>query len=123
MPRHAPDEFGCAGFRAPLRGRREVIRIGGLAGVGLSLPGLLRARAASPGGRPVDPGFGRARSVIMIYLHGGPAQQETWDPKPFGPSPARGEFGAIATACRGSPSANCCRGRPGSWGRSRSSAR
>jgi hypothetical protein len=33
----------------------------------------------------------------MIYLHGGPAQQETWDPKPGGPSPERGEFGAIAT--------------------------
>jgi len=47
---------------------------GGLAGVGLSLPGLLRARADSTGSRPADPGFGRARSGIMIYLHGGPAQ-------------------------------------------------
>ena len=37
----------------------------------------------------------------MIYLHGGPAQQETWDPKPDGPSPERGEFGAIATSVPG----------------------
>src|SRR5262249_47187859 len=44
---------------------------------------------------------GRARSVIMIYLHGGPAQQETWDPKPTGPAPERGEFGAIATSVPG----------------------
>src|SRR5262249_28722164 len=42
-----------------------------------------------------------ARSVIMIYLHGGPAQQETWDPKPGGPYPERGEFGAIATSVPG----------------------
>src|SRR3954465_9806020 len=101
MSRHAPDESGCAGLPASLRSRREVIRIGGLAGVGLSLPGLLRARADSTGSRPAGPSFGRARSVIMIYLHGGPAQHETWDPKPSGPAPARGEFGAIATAVPG----------------------
>jgi hypothetical protein len=39
--------------------------------------------------------------LIILYLHGGPAQQETWDPKPDGPSPARGEFGAIATSLPG----------------------
>jgi hypothetical protein len=37
----------------------------------------------------------------MIYLHGGPAQQETWDPKPDGPYPERGEFGAVATSVPG----------------------
>ena len=37
----------------------------------------------------------------MLYLHGGHAQQETWDPKPDGPSPERGEFGAIATSVPG----------------------
>jgi hypothetical protein len=46
-------------------------------------------------------GFGKARSLIVLYLHGGHAQQETWDPKPDGPSPARGEFGAIATSVPG----------------------
>jgi hypothetical protein len=75
-----------------------VIRVGGLAGAGLLLPDLLRARGGSA---VAEPTFGRARSVIMIYLHGGPAQQETWDPKPSGPSPARGEFGAIATSVPG----------------------
>ncbi len=55
----------------------------------------------APASRPTDSTFGRARSVIMIYLHGGPAQQETWDPKPDGPSPERGMFGAIATSVPG----------------------
>jgi hypothetical protein len=37
----------------------------------------------------------------MLYLHGGHAQQETWDPKPDGPAPEKGEFGAIATSVPG----------------------
>jgi hypothetical protein len=57
-----------------------------------------------PGRRTAAAGsgtFGRARSVILLYLHGGHAQQETWDPKPDGPAPERGEFGAIATSVPG----------------------
>ena len=77
--------------------RREVLRLGGAFGLSISLPALLRAQAqATPRGT-----FGRARSVIVLYLHGGHAQQETWDPKPDGPSPERGEFGAIATSVPG----------------------
>src|SRR5262245_28624348 len=90
---------GCADFRLTARlHRRQLLRLGALTGMGLLLPDLLRARAA----RSVRGGtFGRARSVIMLYLHGGHAQQETWDPKPDGPSPERGEFGAIATSVPG----------------------
>src|SRR5207302_5780821 len=82
-----------------LRTRRQVLQVGGLTGLGLLLPDLLRAQAqfgTSPKGT-----FGRAKSVIVLYLHGGHAQQETWDPKPDGPSPERGEFGAIATRVPG----------------------
>src|SRR6266446_2732715 len=83
----------------PSFSRREVLRLGGAFGLALSLPGLLRSRAqAEPAQRGT---FGQARSVIVLYLHGGHAQQETWDPKPDGPSPARGEFGAIATSLPG----------------------
>src|SRR5262245_21747477 len=79
--------------------RRQVLSLGGLAGTGLLLADLFRARAAAP---PEARGtLGRARSVIMLYLHGGHAQQETWDPKPDGPSPERGEFGATATSVPG----------------------
>src|SRR5262245_30453727 len=98
MPR-ASGASGCADFRRAHFNRRDLLRVGGLCGLGLLLPDLLRARAqagATPKGT-----FGRARSVIMLYLHGGHAQQETWDPKPDGPAPARGEFGAIATSVPG----------------------
>ena len=79
--------------------RRHLLQIGGLTGLGLSLPDLLRAQAqAGPSAKGT---FGRAKSIIVLYLHGGHAQQETWDPKPNGPSPERGEFGAIATSVPG----------------------
>src|SRR5216684_650295 len=70
--------------------------------MGLLLPELFRAHALGALMQRRSRGtFGRARSVIMLYLHGGHAQQETWDPKPDGPSPERGEFGAIATRVPG----------------------
>jgi hypothetical protein len=100
MPHSSQAAAGCAEFwRAGALNRRQVLTAGGLAGMGLLLPDLLRLQA---GAKPAGPRtFGRARSVILLYLHGGHAQQETWDPKPDGPSPERGEFGAIATSLPG----------------------
>jgi Protein of unknown function (DUF1501) len=94
------DQHGCTGFRRAAKiSRREVLRLGGACGLALTLPDLLRAQTQP---RPVSSNtFGQAKSVIVLYLHGGHAQQETWDPKPDGPSPARGEFGAIATSVPG----------------------
>src|SRR5437867_360122 len=90
---------GCANFhRATHATRRELLRAGSLFGMGVLLPDLLRVRAEA---RTRGGTFGQAKSVIMLYLHGGHAQQETFDPKPDGPSPARGEFGAIATSVPG----------------------
>jgi len=90
----------CADFQFAARlHRREWLRVGGLGALALGLPDLLRLRAET---RSNSKGtFGRAKSLILLYLHGGAAQQETWDPKPDGSSPARGEFGAIATAVPG----------------------
>ncbi len=67
--------------------RREVLRVGGLSLLGLSLPQLLQAR----------PTEGRARSCILLFLLGGPPQHETWDPKPDAPVEVRGAFKPIAT--------------------------
>lgn len=90
---------GCKDFRLSARlNRRQLLVLGGLTGTVLHLADLLRAQAAMPEVRGT---FGRAKSVIMLYLHGGHAQQETWDPKPDGPLPERGEFGAIATRVTG----------------------
>src|SRR5215213_6068399 len=99
MSRSTTEPSGCDQFRRAGLHRRQLLCLGGLAGTGLLLADLLRVRAAAaPEARGT---FGRAESVIMLYLHGGHAQQETWDPKPDGPSPERGEFGAIATSVPG----------------------
>ncbi len=102
MTEPSNSNHGCEAFQLTARlHRRQLLRVGGLTGVGLLLPDLFRAQAEAakaPGARGT---FGRARSVIMLYLHGGHAQQETWDPKPAGPSPEKGEFGAIATSVPG----------------------
>src|SRR5438128_10998771 len=87
------------GRHAALRTRRDLLQLGSLTGLGLLLPDLLCARAE--GDTAVHGTFGRAKSVIVLYLHGGHAQQETWDPKPDGPLPERGQFGAIATSVPG----------------------
>jgi len=79
--------------------RRDVLRLGGVSGLGLGLPQLLEARVEKR--LTVDDTFGRAQRVIMLYLHGGHPQQETFDPKPNGPSAVRGEFGAISTSVPG----------------------
>src|SRR6202035_4362985 len=92
--------MGCASFRVADRlHRRELLRAGGLWGFGLLLPEVLHARAQAKAARQGT--FGQAKSAIVLYLHGGHAQQETWDPKPAAPSPERGEFGAIATSLPG----------------------
>lgn len=75
--------------------RRTALTAGGLCGLSLSLPDLLRSRVEASSSTD---SFGRAKNVIMLFLHGGHPQQETFDPKPEGPSAVRGEFGAISTA-------------------------
>ena len=78
----------CAGLS-----RREMLRIGGLSLFGMTLPQLLQAEAMLP----THPGRGKAKSVILLYLFGGPPVQETFDPKPDAPREFRGEFGSIPT--------------------------
>lgn len=73
--------------------RREVLRIGGLSALGLSLPQLLQARSAAPAGK--------AKSCIILFLMGGPPQHSTWDPKPDAPPEVRGEFGPTDTNVAG----------------------
>jgi hypothetical protein len=103
MAERGPTAWACEEFRR-LAGasRRELLTVGGLSALGLFLPDARgRALEATSQRGPGKGTFGRARSVIILYLHGGHAQQETWDPKPDGPYPARGEFGAIATSVPG----------------------
>src|SRR5262245_56859137 len=76
--------------------RRELLRVGGLSALGLSLPDLLRAARVSRG-KVHGATFGKAKSVLFLWLQGGPPQHETFAPKPDAPAEVRGEFKPIAT--------------------------
>lgn len=69
--------------------RRNFLQIGGLSLGGLTLPGLLRA-SAQAGDTAAS-----HKSVIMVYLPGGPSHMDTYDLKPDAPAEYRGEFKAI----------------------------
>jgi len=80
--------------------RREFFYVGLLGGLGLTLPQFLRDRARAelkdiPGHPPV------AQGIIHIFLPGGIAHQESFDPKPFAPAEYRGPFGSIDTKLPG----------------------
>src|SRR6478672_9645338 len=76
--------------------RREFLRVGGAGLLGLSLGDILRLQAASATDAPANKnGWGQAKSVIMIFLQGGPSHIDIWDPKPDAPSNIRGDFKPI----------------------------
>jgi hypothetical protein len=80
--------------------RRGFLTVGAIGGLGLSLGDFFRLGAArASAGQP--PRQGVATSVIYIYLPGGFAHQETFDPKPFAPVEYRGPLGSIDTALPG----------------------
>jgi hypothetical protein len=86
--------------------RREILRAGSLALLGMTLPEVLFCRTLSQtlaagnesSGRS---SFGRAKSCILLFMWGGPAHQDTFDLKPDAPSEFRGEFSPIRTNISG----------------------
>jgi hypothetical protein len=84
---HSRPRRVCSGLT-----RRELLQIGGAGLFGLSLPRLLAAEQAQPAFQN-----GRAKSVLFLYLFGGPSQLETFDMKPDAPSALRGPFKPIAS--------------------------
>jgi hypothetical protein len=76
--------------------RRDVLRVGGLAVCGLSLADVLRLRAAA-GETASERGTQRPKSVIMIWMRGGPSHIDSFDMKPDAPVEVRGEFQPIPT--------------------------
>ena len=81
----------------PAAGRREFLQVGAVSGLGLSLGGLLRMQSARGDTKSFASFEGTAKSVIHIWLPGGWAQQETFDPKPLSPLEYRGDMGTIET--------------------------
>src|SRR5215217_3009376 len=77
----------CEGFH-----RRDFLQIGSAGLLGLTLPQLLKAESAVGGGTQA-----KAKSVILVWLAGGPATIDMWDNKPNAPEGIRGEFKSIDT--------------------------
>jgi hypothetical protein len=81
-------------------GRRDFLRVGSLALGGLSLPWLIPTAHGgtklSELGKPVTD-----KAVVFLFLHGGPSQFETFDPKMTAPAEIRSATGEIKTAVPG----------------------
>ena len=77
--------------------RRQLLRVGGMGLLGLTLPKLLRAQAEqkAAGGRA------RAKSVIFLFQFGGPSQLDMFDMKPDAPEAIRGPYRPMASKADG----------------------
>ena len=95
MTRHARKEF-CDGVS-----RRGLVQAGLGGIIGLSMPQLLKLRAATAA--ESESKVDRSLDTAVIYLEqaGGPAQHETYDPKPNAPIEYRGPLSAVPTALPG----------------------
>jgi len=90
--------MACAGN--PL-GRRGFLSVGTIGALGISLADVLRMEKAKADIKNYASREGTAKSIIYIYLPGGAAHQETFDPKPFAPVEYRGPMGSIETSIPG----------------------
>jgi hypothetical protein len=77
--------------------RRDILRVGWLGGLGLTLGDVLRLEAAQPARKP-EP---KAKSVIHVYLQGGFAHMDSFDPKPDAPAEYRGVLSTVQTKMPG----------------------
>src|SRR3989449_538040 len=105
MRRKTSSGFCCSPEHGLPASRRDFLYVGLLGSLGLTLGDWLKleARAAEPSGGAIagarkEPA---ARSVIQIYLPGGIAAQETFDPKVFAPIEYRGPLGSVPTKLPG----------------------
>ncbi len=81
--------------------RRGFIQAGFCGGIGLTLANYFGMRQAQADQKFYESKEGTAKNVIYIYLPGGSAHQETWDPKPYAPIEYRGPMNSIETNVSG----------------------
>ena len=87
--------------RDHLLSRRNLLTIGAVGGIGLTLTDFFRIKTAQADQKHYVSKEGKAKSVIYIFLPGGMAQQESFDPKPYAPLEYRGPMGSIDTKISG----------------------
>jgi hypothetical protein len=83
--------------------RRDLLRVGGSAVMGLTLGQMFRLREAQANSATTGsgPGWGKAKSVIMVYLQGGPSHLDLWDPKENVPDNVKSVFKRIPSKVPG----------------------
>src|SRR5262249_24989121 len=82
--------------------RRDILRVGGSAMLGLTLANLFRLqRASASEAKGGGPGFAKAKSVILVSLQGGPSHLDLWDPKENVPDNVKSVFKPIETKIPG----------------------
>jgi len=83
--------------------RRDLLQVGSLGLLGLSLPAWQAGAVANAAesSEPRLPRFGQAKACILLFMYGSPSQLETFDPKPDAPQEIRGEFGCIPSSVSG----------------------
>ena len=82
--------------------RRDLLRVGGSGALGLTLGNLFQLKkSAANTGTTGGPGWGNAKSVIMVYLQGGPSHLDLWDPKENVPDNVKSAFKPISTKIPG----------------------
>ncbi len=82
-------------------GRRSFLQVGAVSGLGLTLDQFFRLEARAAETALVADKPAPAQSIIHIYLPGGMAHQDSFDPKPLAPIEYRGELGVIKTKLDG----------------------
>lgn len=82
--------------------RRDVLRVGGSCMMGMTLGSLLEIQAAEEAtGTLRQPGWNKAKSIILCYLQGGPSHLDLWDPKTNVPDNVKSTFNPISTKLPG----------------------
>jgi hypothetical protein len=81
--------------------RRNLLTVGAIGGISLTLTDFFRLRSAQADQKKFESKEGTAKSVIFIFLPGGIAQQESFDPKPYAPLEYRGAMRSIPTSLPG----------------------
>lgn len=82
-------------------GRRGFLAVGAIGGLGLTLADFFRMQKAQAEIKQYESKEGTAKSVIFIFMPGGMAHQETFDPKPYAPIEYRGPMNSIDTNVTG----------------------
>ncbi|WP_145373543.1 DUF1501 domain-containing protein [Maioricimonas rarisocia] len=80
--------------------RRDILRVGGSGMLGMGLGGMLQLKSAQAN-QSGGSGWGKAKSIILCYLQGGPSHLDLWDPKENVPDNVKSVFKPVPTKLPG----------------------